>query len=146
MTRRMIRAALILFTVTAVAVATVLILDTVAGAAGAAKPFRSTTTISIGSQAHLAQSPFGPGLNVTVKYSCFPAGYGKGGYPGGFGSVNATDLLGHQGFGSFSPVCNDKNQSTTVFVPGFFVAGSGAANAFVCGFECAGTSREIKIS
>ena len=146
MPRRLARITLVFAVMLATAVGSVLVFGIGAGAASGGKGFRSTSTLSIGGQAQLAQSPSGPGLNVTIKYSCFPAGGGKGGYPGGFGNVNVTDLSGDQGFGSWSPVCDDTKQTVTVFVPGFFVAGGGAASAFVCGFDCAGTSREIKIS
>jgi hypothetical protein len=126
-----------------------------AAAGSSGGTFKSTTSVSIGAQATLATSLFGPGVNVTINYSCFP-GFG-GPYPGGggFGSVSVTDLHGDQGFGSFSPTCNDAKQTTVVFVLAFatvkggsasFVAGPGAANAFVCGFDCNSTSREIKIS
>jgi hypothetical protein len=152
---RTIRAALVLVVVLAIAWVA---MAAVAAAGGAKAPFRSTTTVSIGSQATLASSPFGDGVNVTIAYSCFPGfGGGKGGYPGGgaFGSVNVTDLQGTQGFGSWTPNCNDTRQTVVVFVPAqgtvkggsaSFAAGAGAANAFVCGFDCNSTSREIKIS
>ena len=151
---RTIRAALVvvaILTITWVAMAAV-------GAAGVAKgTFKATTTVSIGSQATLATSLFGNGVNVTIAYSCFPGFTGGGPYPGGgaFGSVNVTDLQGTQGFGSWTPTCNDTRQTVVVFVPAFatvkggsasFTAGAGAANAFVCGFDCNSTSREIKIS
>ena len=118
-----------------------------ASTSAGATTFKSTTSISIGSQVKLATSQFGPGANVTVTYSCFPGSGGKGGYGGGnFGSVNMTDLSGNQGFGSFTPTCDDKKHVATVFVFGFFNPGAGAANGFICGFDCNSTSREIKIS
>jgi hypothetical protein len=127
-----------------------------AAAGGSGSKFKSTTSVSIGSQATLATSVFGPGVNVTVSYTCFPGFSGGGPYPGGgaFGSVSVTDLQGDQGFGSFTPTCNDARQTAVIFVQAFgvfkgpasFVAGPGAANAFVCGFDCNSTSREIKIS
>ena len=108
---------------------------------------KSTTTVSIGSSAHLGSGPFGPGVSVSLTYSCFPGFGGKGGYGGGsFGSVGITDLQGDQGFQGFSATCDDKKHTTTVFVSGFFNAGAGAANAFLCGFDCASASREVKIS
>jgi len=115
-------------------------------AAGASTP-KSTSTISIGSQAHLGSGPFGPGATISVTYSCFPGFGGKGGYGGGsFGDVTLTDLNGTQGFQSFSATCDDKKHTTNVFVTGFFSPGGGAASAFLCGFDCASTSREVKIS
>jgi hypothetical protein len=129
------------------AVASISLAATFAAAAGST--VKSTTTVSIKPQATLVTSLFGPGADVTITYSCFPTGGGgKGGYPGGgaFGSINVVDLQGHQGFGSFTPICDDTRNTAVVFVFGNFMAGSGAANAFVCGFDCASASREIKLS
>ncbi|MGZ3434500.1 MAG: hypothetical protein ACXVA7_22310 [Isosphaeraceae bacterium] len=143
MLRRSIRLATILVAVVTIASAT-FVLAAVAASAGKAK---STTTVSIASTGKLGTSPFGPGATVSITYSCFPngSGGGKGGYPGGFGSVSIGDLQGHQGFANFPPTCNDTKQTTLVFVPGFFVAGDAAASVFVCGFDCNGTSREIRL-
>jgi hypothetical protein len=114
---------------------------------GGGKGFPSITTVSIKTKGTLATSPFGTGANISVSYSCFPGSNGKGGYPGGnFGSVSVGDLQGNQGFASFTPTCDDSKHTDVVFVPGAFVAGDAAANAFVCGFDCAFTSREIKLS
>lgn len=114
----------------------------------------STTTISIQTKATLTVIPNGkgggPGADVTVKYSCFPAptgGYGgKGGYFSNFGSVTVSDLNGTVGSGSFAATCNDTKNTAVVFVPGNFAAGDAASNAFLCGFDCAFVSREIKLS
>jgi hypothetical protein len=157
MQRRMIRTSLALVAVLAIALITMAAIGAAAGASN--KKFGSTTTVSIGSQGALASSPFGDGVNISVAYSCFPGfGGGKGGpYPGGgpFGSVQVADLAGNQGFGSFTPTCDDTRQTAVVFVQAFpvtkggsasFVAGDAAANALVCGFDCNITSREIKIS
>jgi hypothetical protein len=156
MRRRMIRTSLVLVAVLAIALVTMAAIGAAAGSSN--KKFGSTTTVSIGSQGALASSPFGDGVNVSVAYSCFPGGGGKGGYPGGgaFGSVQVADLAGNQGFGSFTPTCDDTRQTAVVFVQAFpvakgggpasFVAGDAAANALVCGFDCNFTSREIKIS
>jgi hypothetical protein len=125
---------------------------TFAGATLAAgSTFKNTTTVAVSPQVQLATSSFGSGADVTVTYSCFPGFGGKGGYPGGggFASVSLTDLNGNQGFAGFSPTCNDTKQSAAVFVQGFlgpFAAGSGAASAFICGFDCNSASREVKIS
>jgi hypothetical protein len=108
-----------------------------------------TSTISIQTSAQLTSGGKGPGpgVDVTVKYSCFPApGYGKGGYAANFGNVNVGDLNGTSGSGFFLPVCNDTKNTAVVFVPGNFAAGGAAANAFICGFDCAFVSKEIKIS
>src|ERR1700693_6139740 len=150
---RMARLVSIVVGVLAIALITMAAVGAAAGVSGST--FKSTTSVSIGAQAKLATSQFGPGVNVTVTYSCFP-GFG-GGYPGGgaFGSVAVTDLQGNQGFGGFTPTCNDARQTAVVFVQAFptvkggsasFVAGAGAANAFVCGFDCNSTSREVRIS
>ncbi len=140
--RRRIRVATIIVAVVAIASVS-FALAAVAASAGKA---RTTTTVSIASSGQLGVSPFGPGATVAITYSCFPGGFGKGGYPGGtFGSVSLADLQGHQGFAQFPPTCNDARQTTRVFVPGFFVAGDAAASAFVCAFDCFGTSREIRL-
>jgi hypothetical protein len=157
----MVRTSLVVVAVLAIALITMVAIGAAAGSSN--KKFGSTTTVSIGAQGTLASvSPFGDGVNVSVAYSCFPGfGGGKGGpggYPGGgpFGSVQVADLAGNQGFGSFTPTCNDTRQTAVVFVQAFpttkgggpasFVAGDAAANALVCGFDCNFTSREIKIS
>ena len=109
-------------------------------------PPKMTTTVMIKPQVQLVV-PTGkglPGADVTVTYSCFPSTYGKGGYSN-FGNVRLGDLAGHQGFGSFFPTCNDRNQTSVVFVPGTFSPGDGAANASVCGFDCGFAAREVKI-
>src|SRR5665213_999133 len=118
-------------------------LAAVAASPGTAKA-KSTTTISIATSGKLAGSSFGPGAIVTITYSCFPVfiGGGKGGGYSGFGSVSLGDIKGHQGFASFTPQCTDSKKTLAVFVPGPFVAGDAAASAFVCGFDCNGTSRE----
>jgi hypothetical protein len=149
---RMARLVLVLVAVLTMAVLTMAAVAAAAGVSGG--KIKPTTTVSIGPQATLTGDPLGSGLNVTITYSCFP-GFG-GGYPGGgaFGSVSVTDLQGNQGFGNFSPNCNDTRQTAVVFVqasggvkgPATFVEGRGAANAFVCGFDCNGSIREIKIS
>jgi len=144
MLRRRIRVATILVAVLAIASVS-FALAAVGASAGKA---RTTTTVSIGSSGQLGVSPFGPGATVAITYSCFPGGGGKGGggYPEGtFGSVSVADLQGHQGFANFPPTCNDAKQTTRVFVPGAFVAGDAAVNAFVCGFDCFGTSKEIRL-
>ncbi len=139
---RLVRFAAIFGAVLAIVFGTMAV--AVAGFTSAKAP--STTTVSIRSQATL--DPSGQGLNVRVTYSCFPGGYGKGGYGYGanFGSVRVVDLSGHQGFGNWAPTCNDKKQTAAVFVPGTFNSGGAAADAVVCGFDCAFTAREIKIS
>lgn len=150
MPRRPLRFISILVATSALALATMAVVGLAAGGAAGKTTFHSTTTVSIAAQATLTQpgNPLGKGLSVTVNYSCFPGSGGKGGYPGGggFASVSVTDLIGSQGFGGFAPKCDDTKQTAVVFVPGGFAAGAGAANAFVCGFDCNGTSREIKIS
>jgi hypothetical protein len=138
--RKSIRLATILVAVVAVASVS-FALAAVAASAGSSK---STTTLSIAGGVQLASSPFGPGANVTVTYSCFPGG--KGAYHNtGFGSVGLVDLQAHQNFVGFGANCNDARHTLVVFVPGFFVAGGGAANASMCGFDCNFVSREVRI-
>jgi hypothetical protein len=145
MFRRLGRFTAVLAAVLTVALATMAIATVAAGAASS--KFRSTTTISIGAQ---GTQVIGPGVAVTLKYSCFPFGPGqKGGYGyggGAFGSVRLTDLSGNTGFAFFTPNCNDRNQTAVIIVPGVFRSGGAAVNAFICGFDCNSTSREIKIS
>ena len=117
----------------------------IATAAGGTQT-KSTTTIAIGGKATLTTSP---GAVLSITYTCFPSGAGnKGGYGGynsAFGDVRLTDLQGNQGFAFFSPTCDDKKHTANVEVPGVFNPGAGAANAFICGFDCNGVSREVKI-
>jgi hypothetical protein len=146
--RRLIRFLVVLIAVMAIAGATfawAVTANASKGSGGKGGP--STTKVALKTQGTLATSPFGPGANIGVSYSCFPGSNGKGGYPGGnFGSVTVGDLQGTIGFGSFTPTCDDTKHTDIVFVPGAFVAGDAAANAFVCGFDCAFAGREIKLS
>ena len=98
-----------------------------------------TTTVSIKS-ASLAPG----GVDVTVGYSCFPFGYGKYFY-NSFGDVEVGQVSGAIGDSSFHPACNDRKQTQTVFVPGFFTAGDAAVRLFVCGFDCNSTTKEVKV-
>jgi hypothetical protein len=145
MFRRLGRFTAILAAVLTIALATMAVATVAAGAASS--KFKSTTTLAIGPQGTLV-SP--PGVAITLKYSCFPFGPGaKGGYGyggGAFGDVRVTDVSGNTGFGFFTPTCNDTNQTAVIIVSGFFNRGDAAANAFICGFDCNSTSREIKIS
>jgi len=135
MLRKLGRSGVILIAILAI----VLVTMAAAIAAGAAsgKP-RTTTTVAIGSKATLVPG----GMNVTVAYTCFPGGYG---YFANFGDIRVTDLSGNQGFAFWSPICDAKKQTSVVTVPGSFKPGDGAASAFVCGFDCNGTSAKIKI-
>ena len=116
----------------------VLALTPAATSAGGGPIFRSTTTVSIQS-ASLAPG----GAIVNVTYSCFPGGYGA---YSNFGDVRMTDVHGNQGNNFFNPTCNDKKQKQAVFVPGTFTAGDAAVSAFVCGFDCNGTSKEVRLN
>jgi hypothetical protein len=106
-------------------------------AVSSAAPVKSTTTVSIKS-ASLAPG----GVNVTVAYSCFPSGYGP---YSSFGDVRVGQVSGAQGDSFFHPTCVDRVQTPVVFVPGNFTSGAAAVNFFVCGFDCAITSREVRI-
>jgi hypothetical protein len=106
-------------------------------AASLAAPTKSTTTVSIKS-ASLAPG----GANVTVSYSCFPNGYGP---YSSFGDVRVGQVSGATGDSFFNPTCNNRNHTQVVFVPGNFTSGPAAVNFFVCGFDCAFTSRQLHI-
>jgi hypothetical protein len=127
-----------------IAVLAVASISFAAAATVAAGKSKSTTTVSIKSRGTIAASAFGPGANVTITYSCFPSGGGKGGYSS-FGNVGLTDIHGNQGFAFFHPTCNDASHTIVVFVQAGFSAGAAAANAFVCGFDCNFASREIRL-
>ena len=79
---------------------------------------------------------------MTVSYSCFPSGYGP---YSSFGDVRVGQVSGAQGDSFFNPTCNDRNQTSVVFVPGNFTSGAAAVNLVVCGFDCAFASREVRI-
>ena len=98
---------------------------------------KNTTTVTIKSAA-LAEG----GAIVKLSYSCFPGGYGP---YSTFGDVRMTDVHGNQGFTFFRPTCNDRNQSTYVFVSGNFNPGDAAVEAVVCGFDCNADNRELKL-
>jgi hypothetical protein len=116
----------------------VLALTPAATSAGGPGQFgKNTTTVSIGSAA-LAPG----GAVVNLSYSCFPGGYGP---YSTFGDVRMTDVHGNSGFNTFQPTCNDKKQRAAVFVPGNFSRGDAAVSAFVCGFDCNGATKEVKL-
>jgi hypothetical protein len=121
----------------AVVVPTILLALTPAVTSAAGPVFKSTTTVSIQSG---SVAPGGAIINLT--YTCFPGGYGP---YSSFGDISMTDLHGSQGFTTFNPTCNDKKQNQAVFVPGSFSAGDAAVNAFVCGFDCSGASKEVRL-
>ena len=135
MYRKLGRSGVVLIAILAVVLATMAVAAVAAGAA-TFKP-RTTTALSISSKAVLVPG----GVNVSVTYNCFPGGYG---YFANFGDVRVTDLAGHTGFAFWLPTCNDQKQTTVITIPGSFNSGAAAINAFVCGFDCNGTSREIK--
>ena len=116
----------------------VLALTPAATAAGGPGTFgKNTTTVSIKS----AELIIG-GVVVTMRYNCFPGGYGP---YGTFGNVRVGDVHGNQGFANFGPMCDDTNQTAKVFVRGNFSPGDAAVAAFVCGFDCNGDTREVKL-
>ena len=99
----------------------------------------NTTTVRIDSPAILVGSCT---VYVTITYTCFPP---PGGYPA-FGSISVSQVLpGNGGSGSFTPICDDQQQKQSIPVFGMFSPGDAAASVFICGFDCNGTSREIKI-
>src|SRR2546430_7911728 len=97
MIAKLVRFAAIFGAVLAIAFGTMAV--AVAGFTSAKAP--STTTISIGGQAKLVDG----GLNVSVTYSCFPGGYGKGGYGyrPKFGEGRGGDLSGPPEFWKQKP-------------------------------------------
>jgi len=116
----------------------VLALTPAATVAGGPSVFgKGTTTVSIKSAA-LAPG----GAVVTIKYSCFPVGYGP---YGTFGYTQVGDVHGDQGFSFFKPSCNDRWQTQGIFVPGAFRPGDAAVTATVCGFDCNFDTREVKL-
>ncbi len=116
-----------------------------ASVAAGAPPPKDTTTVMIKPQVQIAAPAGYSGANVTIRYSCLPGAYGGDPRERNFGSVRLGDAVGHQGSRFFFPVCDDRNETSVVFVQGSFVAGGGAANATVCGFDCGFASREVRI-
>jgi hypothetical protein len=113
--------------------AVILLMPEVAHAAAA----RPTTTVSI------VNGRVAPGgASITVKYDCFPTGYGP---YGSFADVRVSQANGVTGGAPFRAICNDRSKTNTVFVPGNFTKGDAAVNVFVCGFDCNSASREIKL-
>jgi hypothetical protein len=98
---------------------------------------RPTTTVSISGGSVAAG-----GAGITVKYDCFPTGYGA---YGSFGDIRVAQANGVTGGAFFRPICNDRRQTNAVFVPGAFTRGDAAVNAIVCGFDCNSASREIRL-
>ena len=98
---------------------------------------KNTTTVRVQS----AELVIG-GAVVTIRYSCFPGGYGP---YSTFGNVRMVDTSGNQGSMNWRPHCDDTNQTAKVFVPGKFNPGDAAVQAFVCGFDCNADSREVKL-
>ena len=98
---------------------------------------KPTTSVSI-KGASLAYG----GAVVTLRYNCFPGGYGP---YSTFGDVRLADTHGNQSFSFFRPTCNDTWQTTRVFVSGNFTPGDAAVEAFICGFDCNGDTREVHL-
>ncbi|MEA2634858.1 MAG: hypothetical protein QOH92_1625 [Chloroflexota bacterium] len=116
----------------------VLALTPAATSAGGPGQFgKNTTTVAIKSVA-LATG----GVTVNLRYSCFPGGYGP---YSTFGQVRVVEADGSQGFTFFNPACNDTTQSQSIFVQGNFGPGAAAIQATVCGFDCNGDTREVKL-
>ena len=100
---------------------------------------KSTTTVNIGGRALLTTPNE---IFVKLTYSCFPAPFGFG----SFGNVTVSQVLpGTGGSSSFTPVCDDNNQTQYIPVFGNFTPGDAAASAFVGGFDFAFATQEIKI-
>lgn len=98
---------------------------------------RNTTTVSITS----GKVVIG-GVNITIKYDCFPSGYGP---YNSFGDVRVGQVSGATGDTFFHPTCNDKVHTQAVFVAGNFHRADAAVSVFLCGFDCNSASREIRL-
>jgi hypothetical protein len=82
------------------------------------------------------------GANITIRYDCFPNGYGP---YNAFGDVRVGQVSGVTGESFFNPKCNDKLHTQAVFVAGNFVKGDAAVSTFICGFDCNSASKEIRL-
>jgi len=102
-----------------------------------AQSTKPTTTVSIVSGVVVSG-----GAGITVRYSCFPGGYGP---YGSFGDVRVGQVSGATGDGFFRPICSDRTQTNSVFVPGHFTKGDAAVSAFVCGFDCNSATKELRL-
>jgi hypothetical protein len=108
-----------------------------AASPAAAQATRPTTTVSIVSGVVVTG-----GAGITLRYSCFPGGYGP---YSSFGDVRVGQVSGATGDGFFHPICSDRTQTSAVFVPGNFTKGDAAVSAFVCGFDCNSATKEIRL-
>jgi hypothetical protein len=116
----------------------VLALTPAATSAGGPGSFgKNTTTVFIKSAA-LAPG----GVTVNLRYSCFPGGYGP---YSTFGQVRVGGANGSQGFTFFNPTCNHSTQLQSILVSGNFSRGNAAVQATVCGFDCNGDTRVVKL-
>jgi hypothetical protein len=86
------------------------------------------------------------GASITIAYSCFPSGYGPYGASGDVRVTQARGVAGVTGDTQFHPRCNDKQQTQAIFVKGDYARGDAAVGAFICGFDCNSTSKEIRLS
>jgi hypothetical protein len=85
------------------------------------------------------------GVSITIKYDCFPAGYGR---YSSFGDVRVAQVRGAFGDKFFRPKCNDKVHTQAVFIRNTnhrFHRGDAAVALFICGFDCRAVSREIRL-
>jgi len=108
-----------------------------AASPAAAQATRPTTTVSIVSGVVVTG-----GAGITLRYSCFPGGYGP---YSSFGDVRVGQVSGATGDAFFRPICSDRNVTSAVFVPGHFTTGDAAVSAFICGFDCNSATKEIKL-
>src|ERR1700704_1170295 len=97
----------------------------------------NTTRVSI-----LSGKVVSGGASITVRYDCFPNGYGP---YNSFGDVRVGQVSGVTGDSIFHPICNDQLHNQAIFVPGAFKKGDAAVSAFICGFECNSASKEIRL-
>src|SRR5947209_3924059 len=114
-----------------------LMVPATAFAGGPSPTGKSTTTVQIGGRALLVTPNE---IFVKLTYSCFPEPFF-----GSFGNVTVSQVLpGTGGSSSFTPVCDDNNQTQYIPVFGNFTPGDAAASAFVEGFDFAFATQEIK--
>ena|SRR5215469_8561786 len=82
------------------------------------------------------------GASVTVRYDCFPSGYGP---YNSFGDVRIAQASGASGDTFFHPTCNDVKHTQAIFVTGHFTQADAAISTFVCGFDCNSASGEFRL-
>jgi hypothetical protein len=102
---------------------------------------RNTTTVAI-----ISGKVVTGGANITIKYDCFPSGYGP---YSSFGDLRVGQVNGASGEISFHPKCDDRAHTRALFVPSagqrHLHRGDAAVGLFICGFDCNSVSKEIRL-